>query len=868
MPSLPRRCLGVALAAFAIVNHGGAGMGAQVPKRIYIANDDHTDYMWSADEAAYRQAFLDMLDFYVNQADRTAANPSQYQGRFSTDGSFWIWEYEHNQTATQFARLMERVKDGHITVPLNPLVLAPGGMPAEAVIRGMYYAGQLERRFHLRLPLAAAVESHTQPYGLTALWAGSGAKYSWKGVCGCDTRLPMTELANREHEIYWMTAPDGSRILMKWNSLLGANTSIGGYAEARSPSAIVEFVDSDPAFLGKYPYAVIGAFGKGWDDIKTLTDEFVSTARTKTTSARQVYVSNEIDFFRDFEATYGSALPSVSASFGNEWELYSASMSELSAGVKRALVTLRAAEAMASLVALKHPAFLDGRQPARDKAMINLGLYFEHDWHGNGPIPRDARRDWQRRIAAEITTYVNSLFADARTALGSQILRAGTGSRFFAFNPLGWKRTDVAQIPYSGTTPLHVVDLTTGLEVPSQVVTVAAQQHVQILAPEVPSVGYKVFEIRTGTGSTSWPDAATVSGGNVLENDFYRITLSNRGAVTSWQDKTRGNRELVLSRDGYYVNDLGPGTGSVRLETAGPVSVTIAATAALPLAHTTRLTVARGSRRVSLENEITQNFGTTESWRFSFNLPSPTIRHEEVGAIVLARLTSQGGQYETRNARYDWLTLNHFADVTGGDQVGVTLSNSDLYFMQLGNSSVRSLDSTTPLVKVLAGGQVDGPNLGIQNQGGDGRFLQRFALQTHGGFDAAAAMRFALEHQNPLVTGDVTGGTDYPEKSYSLLELSDAGTLLWALKPAEDGIESGLTVRMWNVNPSASTVTVRVPGGSIQTASRTSHIETVEEPVTLQSGSLVATLAANQLRTYLVKPVTGPSPPQNVRIVR
>ena len=39
---------------------------AQEPKRIYIAPDDHTDYMWTADEETYRQAFIEMIDYYLD----------------------------------------------------------------------------------------------------------------------------------------------------------------------------------------------------------------------------------------------------------------------------------------------------------------------------------------------------------------------------------------------------------------------------------------------------------------------------------------------------------------------------------------------------------------------------------------------------------------------------------------------------------------------------------------------------------------------------------------------------------------------------------------------------------------------------------
>src|SRR5437868_4998777 len=66
------------------------------PKRLYIGNDDHTDYMWSGDEAQYRAAFLAMLDYYMNQAEATAGNGPDARAKFNCDGSLWVWEYEHH----------------------------------------------------------------------------------------------------------------------------------------------------------------------------------------------------------------------------------------------------------------------------------------------------------------------------------------------------------------------------------------------------------------------------------------------------------------------------------------------------------------------------------------------------------------------------------------------------------------------------------------------------------------------------------------------------------------------------------------------------------------------------------------------------
>jgi alpha-mannosidase len=453
------------------------------PKRIYIAPDDHDDLMWTADENTYRQAWLDMLDYYLNLADTTAGQPAAYQSRWSADGSIWLRTYQTQKSAADFERLISRIRDGHVVIPKTLDTLTYGGMPAEAILRSMYYAGQIERRYGLSFPLATAMENQTQPYGLGSLWAGAGAKYSWKGVCNCATKVTDLYGGTRPHEIYWWTGLDGSKLLLKWNSLV-SYYSIGGYAEARAPGAVVDYVDSNNTFRARYPYDIISAIGKGGDDLTTFTNEFVTTAQAKTNAGRQVIVSNIVDFFQDFEATYGESLPLYGASFGNEWELLQASMAERSAQVKRSVEKLRSAEALATLVGLQDQTFMTSRQAAGAQAWINLGLYFIHDWTADGPIGSDVVRDWLKQKASAFASYVDTLYADAAAALGGMIQKSGSHPRYYAFNPLSWPRSDVADLPYLGA-PVHVVEVNSGQEVPSQVVMVGSQQKLRIWASAV-----------------------------------------------------------------------------------------------------------------------------------------------------------------------------------------------------------------------------------------------------------------------------------------------------------------------------------------------------------------------------------------------
>ncbi len=828
-------------------------------KRIYLAPDDHTDYMWTGDEEEYQNVFLTTIDYYLNQMDVTAESPPPYQARWNADGSLWLWVYQKNRSAAQFQRLINRIKDGHFSVPLNALVLSSGGTPAEAILRGMYYPGLIQRTYDVDFPLAIAMENQTLPYGLASLWAGSGAKYSWKGVCGCSTHVP--HLSNREREIYYLGGRDESRVLMKWNSLLlevtDDNTSIGGYAEGRNPEQTINFVTDNTSFASRYPFPIIGIFGKGEDDLMTIDNEFVLAAKRLTNLKRQVIVSNQVDFFKDFETHHGTQLETFAASYGNEWELYSASLSEVSARVKRAIEKLRSAEALATLVSLKNPLFMSKRIAARDQAMLNFGLYYEHNWTADGPVSRTERANWQRRVEAGITSYVDSLYEDAKTQFGTMIAGNSYYPRFYVFNSLSWTRSDYADFPVSQGKLVHVVDLTTNQSVPSQYVTIDGQLYLRILASAIPPVGYKVFEVRNGAG-VIFSNAASING-NVIENAFYRITVSNTGAIISLIDKLRGNREFVRNINGRWANDLGGSGGSLAVENIGAVSVTLRVMSLSPRLHKTRITLIRDSNRIEIRNDIKENFGEILTWGYSFNIDSPDVWHEEVGAIIRAKLLFDGGHYSPRNARYDWLTINHFAAVST-DNAGITLSNADTYYMRLGNSTHTELDTHTAQLNILAGGQVDGENLGIPNQGGDERFLQRFALQTHDKFDQAAAMRFSLEHQNPFVVAAVTGtNPSYNENNHSFLTISDPDILLWALKPAEDGVDHGVVVRVWNQSNSSRHYILKLAPG-ILSGKRTTHIESDIDEAQIANGNLSASLTANQIQTHRLQLNTIPIP--------
>ncbi|UFH57972.1 glycosyl hydrolase-related protein [Spirosoma sp. KNUC1025] len=573
-------------------------------------------------------------------------------------------------------------------------------------------------------------------------------------------------------------------------------------------------------------------------------------------------MSNEEDFFADVDRSYPK-LPAESVSYGNEWDVYPVSMNETTAHIRRATGKLRSAEALSALVSLKDSTFARDLVEARNLAWEAYGLYWEHDWTADGPVSKRDRANWQTKLHHRIVGYVDTLFNRASLAMGQQLKMAQSGAatpRYYVFNPLNWTRNDVADFEYKREGPVRVIDLQTKREVVSQRIRKGGKPFVRIWAENVPSIGYNVYEIQKGTPA-SQPDAAQVDG-EFIQNEYYRIRLKKSGVISELYDRKANNRQLVKSQTGRLLNDIGtkdPDAGNALVvENKGPVSVTIKAFSNDPIAHTVRVTLFRNSRRIDIEDSLQANFDDVKTWAFSLNLTNPTTNHEELGAILTARKETRGGHYASQNARYDWQTFNHFADI-GEPNFGLTISNQDCSFFKLGKSTPDSLWETSAQFNALAGGQVDTYGsgkkdtlrLGIYNQNGVTKFRYHFALTTRtAAFDALTAMKFALEDQNPLVTGAVTGTqATYPETTFSLLKADAPGLLIWTLKPSEEGMGNGLIARFWNLNKTAATPTLNwaLP---IRQAWQTTHIETNEQSLNPAKNTLKTNFNARQINTY------------------
>ena len=225
-------------------------------------------------------------------------------------------------------------------------------------------------------------------------------------------------------------------------------------------------------------------------------------------------MSNGIDFFQALEASgETSLLDTLRGGWGNDWDMWPASLAERTSRTRRALERLRTAEALAVWAELHSPGFWSPVRDSLEAGLISVWKYFEHGWDvtGGGPILSQMQAD-KESWTQDIENAVDGAIAAAETTVSPVCSRHPTrigwrsSTRSASSAPM-WPRSRC-----TGPGPYVVTDVQTGLEVPSQLIDDSGTYWLRFLAGGCAVSGLPGVPLRSGDAD-SWPDAATVTTG-------------------------------------------------------------------------------------------------------------------------------------------------------------------------------------------------------------------------------------------------------------------------------------------------------------------------------------------------------------------
>jgi alpha-mannosidase len=834
---------------------------------VYMVPHEHLDVGYSD----FQSKLAELHSRIINEAlDMNAEHP---EFRFTLDGYWQARHFLQGRSEAEREKFYRAVRERKIFVPAQHSVILTGFPTGEALIRSFYGARKLNREAGGPWDTANITDVPSYTWSYASILAASGLKY-FAAAANAD-RGPTLMLGDlHRRSPFWWEGPDGARVLMWYSrhyhqigSQFGLPTQVAnGYEGLQSFLRVYERPD--------YPASGVMLHGSQWENTSLYPQQ---AALVKEWNSLFAYPELRFSGFGEAmgkisaEAEQaGGKLPVVRGDGGPFWEDGIASDAYHAAMERETERRAVSAEKLGVVASLVDPRYRPSRD-ALDCMWENISLMDEHTWGWGRSVTEPHSEDTTRELATKriygtgarhCTEY---LLERGMTAIAGRI---NTSSRVLVvFNTLNWPRDGWVEFDLQKTRELF--DLETREVVRFDVLEDhPAYQRIRFMARGVPAVGYKSYDVRdkaapqSGTqtsaganasiASTATPETATQesaggathSGKDVIENQFYRVTLDPKsGGVRSIYDKSL-RRELVDQSGPYRFNQYVYVTGGDnpptftqlltyrrhlpfasleahparegRLVFIGKTSTGVSARLESRGVNTPRITseiiLFDNEKRIEIVNRVSkETIYKKEAAYFAFplNLREPEFKYEvQNGVVRPARDMMPGAGLEWFSAQ-NWVSAGD-----AGAEVGLVSTDSFLWTF---GDIVRG---TWPTEFKPKGSTVFsyvmnnywGTNY-IAAQGGD--FTFRYALTSAAKLDAANMSRTGWEQTTPLErtlvkSQDKAAPTvnPLPASRMSFLETSDSSVLLSAWKQAEEG--EGSVLRFIELGGGASARTVRV----------------------------------------------------------
>jgi alpha-mannosidase len=812
--------------------------------------------------------------------------------RWTLDGSWVANQYLNGRSSQAREQFIEHVRGGSIVVPPEFANQHTGNASWEALARSFYDRHTFAREY--KMPIADAAQIVDVPaytWGYASVLHDAGIKYfvaasnSW--------RAPVMLLGrwNEKSPFYW-EGPDGGRVLMWYSrAYLQAHTLFGG------PWRMESIRDSLPVFLQAYTrpdYTASTAiiFGTQLENTPLAPEQSQIVASFSREFAWPKFEFSTVhSAMQRIEHEWVGNIPLVRGDFGPYWEDGYGSDARHTAIHRENQHRILTAEVMGASVSS-----ID-MQVRPDKAMLddawrNELLYDEHTWTYVSATTQPEHHQSEDQIALK-----ESRATRARNDIDESIQREWAqlealvrtkDNSIAVFNSLNWVRSGVVESDLPDGTTL--VDSSTGAEIPVEVLYKGkgislpgfgpGSVRVRFLAASVPAVGYKLFTIKP----IEKERAISVDiRGNILENQFYRVTLDVfSGTIASVFDKQLG-RELVDSSspykfgqylyvtggDSYPENSLyrfGAGLKPPALSVHASSSGTLLSTKKTPLGIVATL----GSSALntpSIQTEILLPDSTKEIV-ITFHMHKDRVLTRESAYVAFPFAVSTpaftyGSQAAWVNPAKDelaggsreWYLPTTFASVYNS-QVAATVVPLDAPLVAFGDivrgewpAEFKPKSST---IFSWLMNNYWGTNFPAW-QGGD--FTFRYAITSNAQFNPPSLTRFGLEALTPLERDDVPG-TDVPGMQASsllpnqeagLLELDNPGVTLLTWKRAEDG--DGTILRLQDTAGEQSNISIHSRFLKLDRAWLCSLLEDNQSEIAIQDEGLRVSIKPFQVLT-------------------
>jgi alpha-mannosidase len=527
------------------------------PKKwqIYFVQHSHTDIGYTRPQSEILAEHMRYIDYALDYCDQTDGLPDDAKFRWTCESAWVTREYLRSRPASQIKRFRQRIAEGRIEVTgmyANMAEIADENL--------MYdFLQPLKEFSKLGIPVKTAMQDDVNgvAWCIPDYFKNTGVKYLIMGINKTRSILPFDKPT-----CFWWEAPSGERMLAfrADHYMTGNNFSIESKA-IKPENMLWHIADLDSR---GYPFDRIGIQYSGYrtDNAPPST---AACELVKQWNAKYEYPKLRLavasEFMEYVEKNYADKLPVHRNAWLDWWTDGYGSTSRETAEVRKTQNMKQVDEGLFAMVSMMGGELSPALETNMDHISENAIFFDEHtcgaDESISHPYSENSTRQWLQKgaYAWEALKKV-TLINEEAMARFQEFLQKANFPVIYVINPMGWARSgdiqlfvDYEVLPVNSK--VKIIDLTSGKEVPAQVLTKRTEGAYWVLeVSDIPAMGYKALKIEV-TGET--PPAETAANTEVLENKFYKLVIDKAtGSISSLLDKEL-NQELVDKENPYNI---------------------------------------------------------------------------------------------------------------------------------------------------------------------------------------------------------------------------------------------------------------------------------------------------------------------------
>src|SRR5579862_7042825 len=743
--------------------------------QIFILPHSHHDLGYTDLQSNVEEKQMANISSGIELARKTADYPP---------GARFVWNLEVLWGADQFMRTKSEPERQELVSAIKMGWIGLNGMYAneltglcrpEELLQLFRYSTVLGSQCGIAVDSAMISDVPGYTWGTVSAMAQAGIRY-FSAAPNFFDRIGAF-MVEWQDKPFWWVSPSGNERVLFWVPWTGY--------------AMSHIMKLDPQWVGKYqarldevdfPYQISYIRWSGHGD-NAVPDpdicEFVKKWNQEYEWPRFT-ISRTSDAFAAFEKQHGHQIPEFKGDLTPYWEDgagSSALETRMSRGAAERLTQAATLSTILAPQAYKSADF--------NAAWRNVLLYSEHTWGAWNSVSDSenpfVKQQWdvKRQFAVDAENESKKLLDAVLDAFASE----KTSPNIDVHNSCSWPRTGVVVISKEWSAGKDHVKNEHGTPVPSQRLSTG---ELAFLAENVPALGSATFHLSAAASHVP-AKRVTVSEG-VLDNGVVRAKIDSQSGNIVELMSSKSARNLVDTSRGEAVNQylFLEGKDTSKVTTNGPVRIAIEEPG--PLVATIRIeSSAPGCvdlvRRVRLNaymdwieisNAVNKkqaalnphpgeggpagDFAQHQSkesmqFAFPFAIENGQIHIDVPLAVMRPELDQLPGSCK------NWLPVGRWIDVANAEY-GVTCATLDAPLIEVGSLSSTMLSSQThpdiwrkhiePTQKFYS--WVMNNHWGTNYRAyQDGLVEFRYALRPHGGYDAAAASRFATGMSQPLV---------------------------------------------------------------------------------------------------------------------